>query len=93
MKRMLLLAFAIMTIASCQQATPKPVEYVPVESIQHYYIEKQEGPDYRINFVHVDLNCKENLYYCPEIFVEKKTHWALCPKCIHPETAKEILEP
>lgn len=91
MKRIIIMTGILSCIASCQQTTPKPVEYIPAESIEHYYIEKQERPEYRINFVHLDPNCKEDLYYCPEIFFEKRTHWALCAKCIHQETAKEIL--
>lgn len=87
MKKASIIISILLCATACQNQGPT---YIPADEIEHYYIEKQELPDYRINLVHLDPNCKDDLYYCPGIFINKKTHWALCTKCVHPNTAKEI---
>lgn len=86
MKKVIAIVILLCAIA-CQSQEPT---YIPASDIEHYYIEKQERPEYRINLVHIDPNCKDDLYFCPAVFLEKETHWALCTKCVHPDTAKEI---
>ena len=52
--------------------------------------EKQVDPEYRVIFVHMGRDCKDDIYYCPQIFRSKMNRWASCYKCIHHDTVKGI---
>lgn len=86
MKKIVIAIGVLLCAAACQNQEPT---YIPASEIENYYIEKTQLKNLSFH-IHLDPNCKEDLYVCPDYYMNYIEYWALCTKCIHPDTAKEI---
>lgn len=85
MKRMLLLAFAIMTIASCQNVQKKDSPKT-LEEVEYFYWERTSS----FQYIHVDPECGTNCVYLDKARIRSYDDH-LCGKCISKELAREIM--